>query len=259
MKDVIRDAFFTSASGYSPDRVLADSALNSFYITACRNLGLQATETELNLALLGLRKRGELRSLKSRRSNLTDLDEYSHAAEIAARMMEVKHQVSLDRMLCDPTLAVEFDQLAASFAPGYDSFRYRWAALGLRKKRSLKPELTAHIVPQEIALLGRLHELDLSKVPMQQGIYLFHTQHTTLYVGEAENLQNRLRKHLDHSDNRELARWLWQNPLSEAQIEIRALAASVSARVRRAVEAELIASRKPLFNIAMTGRARGKS
>jgi hypothetical protein len=70
-----------------------------------------------------------------------------------------------------------------------------------------------------------------------------------LYVGETSNLRSRIKKHLDHSDNRELARWLWINTAAELRLEIQVLTPKTPTRVRRALEAELIASRGPIYNV----------
>ncbi len=244
-------AFLEIRDGNSPDRVVVDPVLNQSYIDACRQRGLTDSVRELNIALLNARKKGLLTDHKSKRLGGIQGDEpFRFASEIAARILELQHQVSLDVILCDPQLVVEFDQLASQIAPGYTPFQYRWTALNLRKRSRLKPEQLSRVLPQEGVFLGRLDQLDSTTIPSEQGIYLFHANHETLYIGESENIRSRLRKHLDHSDNKELARWLWENPSSEGQLEIRVLPAGTTKRIRRAVEAELIASRQPRFNIS---------
>lgn len=57
------------------------------------------------------------------------------------------------------------------------------------------------------------------------------------------------RKHLDHSDNKSLAQWLWQHGASDLHIEFHVLPEGTAARVRKALENELINSRKPTFNV----------
>jgi excinuclease UvrABC nuclease subunit len=86
-------------------------------------------------------------------------------------------------------------------------------------------------------------------VPSEQGLYLFHTRDSCLYVGEAENLRNRIGKHLDHSDNKGLARWIWEQGNAELFIELQILDFNTTQRVRRALEQELIRGRNPVFNI----------
>ncbi len=80
-------------------------------------------------------------------------------------------------------------------------------------------------------------------------MYIFYSNRATLYVGESDNLQKRIRKHLDHSDNKELARWLWEYGDASLHLELQVLDKSITQRVRRALEIELIRSRSPVFNV----------
>ncbi len=59
----------------------------------------------------------------------------------------------------------------------------------------------------------------------------------------------RIKQHLDHSDRKELARWLWENGTEELRLEIQLLEPDTPTRVRKALEAELIRSRDPVFNV----------
>jgi hypothetical protein len=68
-------------------------------------------------------------------------------------------------------------------------------------------------------------------------------------VGEAESLRNRIGKHLDHSDNKGFARWMWEQGIDQLFLELQVLDSSISQKVRRALERELIRSRNPHFNI----------
>jgi hypothetical protein len=249
MKSELRAAFERASFGYSPDRVVADPDLNRAFLDECRRLGLASSPATINQALLNLRKQGGLRGLKSKRSSFLDEDQYRFAAEIAVRFMERRDGLSLDAILSDPAHALDFDELAARIAPGYRPVEYRWAALNLRKSRRLKPEIIGRALPAEEVSLWEIPEIDLSKLPDRPGLYVFLSSNQALYVGEAENLQNRIRKHLDHSDNRGLARWLWQEGGDDMHVEVHVLPATTSALVRRALELELIRSRDPTFNI----------
>ncbi len=141
--------------------------------------------------------------------------------------------------------------MAAALAPGFAPLQYRWAALNLRKARRLKPELLSRIAPAETVSLGRVTDVDPLCISNKQGLYIFYDPKSrkTLYVGEASNLRKRLDKHLDHSDNKSLARWLWANGFEELYLELHLLPEKTTKRVRRALEAELIGSRRPLFNV----------
>jgi len=249
MKDRLVEAFEHARQGFSTDRVVADPALNRVFLDECNRLGLDSSAARLNQSLLNLRKRGELRGLRSRRTILKDRSDYQFAAEIAARFLERKHEISLDQIICDPVLAEQFDETAKAIVPGGEPLDYRWAALNLRKQKRLKPEVLARVAPSVEVLRFKVDGLSLHTVPKNPGLYIFHSNQATLYVGECENLQNRIRTHLDHSDNKGLARWLWEFGDASLHLELQILNESLTQRMRRALELELIRSRSPVFNV----------
>jgi site-specific DNA-methyltransferase (adenine-specific) len=146
-------------------------------------------------------------------------------------------------------VASEFDQIAHRLSPGFTPVQYRWAALNLRKASQLKPEILGRVVKAVAVQTFDVSSLDIQMIPTQPGLYIFYSSDCALYVGEAENLNNRIRRHLDHSDNKGLARWIWEQGADELNLEIHALPAGTSTRVRRALEVELIRSRKSMFNV----------
>jgi len=257
----LEDAFMRVRTGFSPDRVVADPVLNKAFLLECRHEGLEGSDADVNQRLLNMRKSGRLRKLKSRRTSFPDQDDYIFASEIAVRHIERKDGLSLDRIICDPKVAAEFDAIASRIAPGYSPLQYRWAALSLRKTRRLRPETLSHVVKAVETRLLRVADVELAELPPEQGLYVFYERKNTLYVGETRSLRNRIAKHLDHSDNKGLARWLWQASTEGVSVEYHVLPRGTSTRVRRAMEAELIQSRKPIFNVAMvrvlSGRGRG--
>jgi hypothetical protein len=144
---------------------------------------------------------------------------------------------------------VELDSIAGEIASGYSSLQYRWAALNLRKARALAPEILSHVIRPASVSLGAIRSVTEDELPTGQGIYIFYSASETLYVGEGQNLRKRVAKHLDHSDNKNLARWFWAHGFKDVHLELQILGADVSTRVRKALEAELILSRRPVFNI----------
>ena len=209
------------------------------------------SEKEALHRLLNLRKKGSLSHLKSRRTVFDD-SEYRFAAEIALRYLERKLQSTLDQIICDPDSAAEFDRICNDICPGFESLHYRWAAFSLRKSRKVSPEILGHAIPPEDVILLRCNSLEIDRLPVSQGLYVFSGGKAVLYVGEAHNLKNRIRKHLEHSDNKLLARYIWDLGLDELVLELHVLPAETATKVRRAMEVELIRSRNPAFNILGT-------
>lgn len=249
MKDKLVAALNATAQGFSADRVVADPLLNVAFLRECLRLGLGGSARELNRALLNLRKAGLLGRRDSQRTSFADEADYQFAAEMTVRFLERRDGVTLDEIICDPSRANEFDRLASEIAPGYSSLQYRWAALNLRKARRLKPEILAKVAPPKSVSTFRVDEIDATQLPTGQGLYLFFTKGEALYAGETENLRKRIEKHLDHSDNKGLARWLWTYGKEQLHLEVQLLAQDTPTRVRRALELELIRSRSPVFNV----------
>ncbi len=242
------DAFEVVRNGFSVDRVIADPDLNARFLNSCRKHGLTGEDVDLNLQLFNARKRGGL-PRSTRRTVARNQDGYTFAAEIAIRSMERKHKTTLDRVLCDPKLAAEFDSVAAEIAPDFSPLEYRWAALCLRKNNRLKPEIVGRAVPTTTLGPMAASTIDISQIPTQQGVYTLTTRENVLYIGEARNLRARLKKHFEHSDNKLLARHIWEFGKADLLIEYHVLPPDTRTDVRRAMELEMIRSRRPLFNI----------
>jgi len=250
MKTAIIEALDTASDGYSSDRVVADPELNRRFISECRLRGLEDSAEDLNRALLNLRKAGGLTGRpRAKRTHFHIEDEYRFASEIAARFLERRDGISLDSIICNPVKVSEFDEVAARIVPGYSPLQYRWAALGLRKKKKLAPEITGRIVPPEDVINTPINEIVPDELPASQGIYLFISSGQLLYVGETENLRKRLKKHLEHSDNKGLARWIWEYGTESLHLELQILKSGTKTSVRKAIELELIRSRQPIFNV----------
>ena len=189
-KSAICTAYLQTRQGFSVDRVVADPDINAEFLDRCRFLGLEISRSKINLTLLNLRKSGYLRGIKSKRTSFKDEDEYRFASEIAIRFLERRDGVSLDAVICDPKLAIEFDGLASDLSPGFPPLQYRWAALNLRKKKKLSPEIVPKIVKAATVKRYRISDVVVNDIPKSQGIYFFIDSHeaVTLYIGESANL-----------------------------------------------------------------------
>jgi hypothetical protein len=255
IKDAARRAFLETHHGRSTDDVILDDDLNADFITAAHAILPDVTAREFNHQLLNLRKSGRLGKVTTIRTSLPDRDEYWHAAHIAARFMEDHHDTTVDRVMCDPALRREFDSAASSVAPGYPTYVYRKAALNLRKGSLLQPELLSKIMRSsattEFTDAATLLD-DPTLIPALPGIYTFADDTGPLYIGESEHLRSRVSTHLDHSDRKSLAHYFWKNGVTNIRVETIAFPpGSLGTRAvnRRALEASLIQSRQPRFNI----------
>ncbi len=238
----------------SADVVIVDPSINQKFISSCMKRFSGFLPVELNLALLNVRKSNDLRGLpRSQRTIVRNQDDYRFASEIAARFMERRDQITLDRILCDPKMALEFDSVAARICPGFTPFEYRWAALNLRKTRGLKPEIGARLVRPDCCFSQKVSKVVIGGIPDKNGVYLFYNHLSTLYIGETDSLFKRIKRHLVHSDNKGLAHWIWEHGIDDLHLEYHVLPEGIKTRQRKALEAELIRCRRPIFNIAGIG------
>jgi predicted GIY-YIG superfamily endonuclease len=131
----------------------------------------------------------------------------------------------------------------------------RKAALTLRKNRQLRPELIKRVADWGSVVTTYTAEqlrADPDLIPRLPGIYIFRDRTGYLYIGEAGNLRGRVEKHLDHSDRKAVAHYLWENGVTGLSVELHAFRRESDGRkanCRRAYEAELIRSRGPRLNI----------
>ena len=109
-------------------------------------------------------------------------------------MLDAGQAKSLDEILCDPTLAVEFDAFAHRLAPGHRPVDYRWAALRLRKvAKAARTRAAALTAPRRFEESNAISEFDPEGQPESPGLYLVSENSTKkLYVGETLNLRRRL-------------------------------------------------------------------
>lgn len=268
---VIIEAFAKSSGGFSSDEVLLEDSRRKKFLAAVAkrlNGGGNASEVSENEAaelskalegqacamLLKLRKAGKLTVKATKRGKSAD-PSVLPIAEIAARTISEKFDVSTDAIIADPKLREAFDVAARQVDPEVSLYDARKAALQLRKSRRLKPELVLRVADWEKDV--QVHPLtfvrdNLKQVPTKPGIYLFRDATGYIYIGEAVNLRNRLTQHLTDSDRKSLARYIEDTAGEGLSIEWHAFPSDSPAKqvaVRRAYESELIRSRKPRLNV----------
>jgi predicted GIY-YIG superfamily endonuclease len=252
----VKTTFLSQFVAWSADDIIIDDETNRRFTKACRDLVPSAKDYEINWTLLNLRKSSNIGPSKGKKKRRpTDHSDYLFAAEIAARQMEDKYRLTIDRVLCDPERKSEFDSIAKQIVPDVTAYLLRKAALTLRKTRRLRPEFIKRIANWGTSVITRAAQdlqNDPESIPRQPGIYIIRDKSGYLYIGEADNLHKRLKKQLDHSDRKALARYLWEMGIQELSVELHVFAADSEGRRtanRRAYESELIRSRKPRFNI----------
>jgi hypothetical protein len=256
--DIVKEAFFTSHDGVSTDELLCDDGklamFDTFVQQRARSESILVTVTESRHLLLNIRKSGKLGPVVDKRYR-GNHEPYKHVAETAARICEDRHRTTVDRILCDPAMRADFDEAAGRFRTVASAKDLRLAAMSLRKAKHLQPLVAQKLLPptRVIQLSVTAIQQNGSQVPRVPGTYVFSTSSQCLYVGEADDLHRRVvKEHCVHSDRQQLAHHLWQHGPDDVFVEIRSYEGVPDAKkkpVRRALEAELIESRRPAFNI----------
>jgi DNA modification methylase len=248
----VKEAFQRAADGYAPDRVIADPVLNATFIDECSRLKLLGRPRDWNLKLLSLRKNRQLAEVNTvKRTHLPWklLDPFAFASEIALRRMLDLGCPSLDYVICDPIAVLRFDEFARTFAPGFSSLQYRWAALYLRKRARLWGRSSVRDkrqVPLKDWRRIRLDECSLPAVRPMPGVYLLtqcRDDATPVYVGETLNLFYRAEQTLRGRSA------LDQFVPNSGEWELRWFELEgVAQRERRGLQSLLIADNRPPMN-----------
>jgi site-specific DNA-methyltransferase (adenine-specific) len=212
----IAQAYLEVREGYSIDRVVADPELDRRYLRRCRELGLAGTDFDLNWKLFTGRKNKYFSDLpKTKTYTASRKDEFEFSCEIAIRYVQEEYrslkdrEISLDKIICDPDLAAEFDRVAMKLAPGFTSLDYRWVALGVRKAAGRYSSKAETVKLPTFEVLGTTTGVRPSTLPAEPGIYLFRCADESLFIGETENLRHRIERHLDCGGKTGFPDWLY--------------------------------------------------
>lgn len=255
--ELIVQAFSETSDGWSSDEVILQTQLNEKFLAAAhkklKSEGVaEVVDAAINWRLMTLRKAGKLKVKSTRRAKRSE-QQVQPLAEVAMRSIQDKSKLSSDRIMADPALRAEFDEVVKGLQAEVDLYAVRKAAFQLRKTRRLQPELISRL-----ADWGRVvstHSIDdlrsgVVGVDAKPGVYIFRDKTGYLYIGQTENLKKRMAEHLEGSHNPMLAKYLKSE--SEATVELHSFdpkSRAKEVRVRRAYESELIRSRKPKFNV----------
>lgn len=196
-------------------------------------MGLPGKAFDWNHRLMNLRKAGHFKGLPSSKPTTFDFEEkafdrYRFACEIAIQRFEHEGKMTLDHILCDPQLASGFDRYVLAMLPEEpSSLEIRWFALRIRKNanRISKSSASLDTIIPKAKETENPFNLKLSKVPSEPGLYWLSGDRRHLYVGETENLRERL--DVQFGGQRKFD--FWETPLEKLE-----LAFSVAALPTRA-------------------------
>ncbi len=250
----IAQAYLETRGGMPTDRVIADPELDQKFLHRCRELGLRGTDYELNWKLMCARKASYLKDMpKTRKYTPRRIDEFEYASEMALAHMaetladEFPGGLSLDRIICDPLLAKEFDRIAAVLAPNYTSLEYRWAAFGVRKAAGRYRAKAARADLLQFDRLGSTKGIKASQIPEDSGVYIFRNDDSSLFIGETENLRARIERHFESSQHLGVPDWIYGGKKLPLELGIVSLS-STSSTKRKISELRAIEEYSPILN-----------
>jgi hypothetical protein len=133
LRSLVTSAFEATHDGWSSDEVILNSELNEKFIAYCQSQLPEVKEKIFNWTLINMRKAGQLKIPTTKR-NLEPVGHLAPLAEIAARHVCNRHNLSVDQIMCDPKLRSEFDEVVNLLASQADKYSVRKAAFYLRKQ-----------------------------------------------------------------------------------------------------------------------------
>lgn len=183
----LKSALDVAREGFSPDRVIADPAMNEAFIERCRTFGLDNDVFTLNKSLLHFRKAGQLQGLGSKKTIVRAQWRFAYASEIAGRAVCLRYGTSIDTVLCHPKLVEQFDSIAGKLAADASVFERRWCALNIRKRGSAHVGLARKVL-NRLRWSTRRQLQELTDIPEVPGICELFEEDRLLLVCESANL-----------------------------------------------------------------------
>ncbi len=239
----------------SVDLYVADPTRNAAFLTECRKIGITTSDYRINKTLLSARKNNHLPKLKSSTTSV-DYRKQAFACELAATELRYRTGATIDDILCDPILALEFDDIAQKITPGLTSFEYRWAILSIRKgwaflntrKVSQPQALPASYKMPEFGRKLRIIVDSLDRVPETSGVYRLFEKEKLLYLRSTDHLRSDIESHRDPNAIRAITEKLWKPKPEDFLVDYAVITEKKKAYLQ-ALEKKLVEDDHPLFNV----------
>ena len=97
--------------------------------------------------------------------------------------------------------------------------------------------------------MGSTKTLKISQLPQTQGVYLFRSNSSAIFVGDTSNLRHRIERHLEFGGESGLPQWLDNMQRERVEIGIISLEPSAPYGDRQRIELGAIKSLRPVFNV----------
>lgn len=255
-------AFEAVRHGMAPERVLWDDKLSNAFEDRARKLGLNAPTAQLRRRLLNVRKnkaRYERHGIRLSETTVVDphpsvVPQYAHAIEFALVKLHNRHGASIDDILFDPTLTLEYEKLASVVAQDLTSTDLRLAALYIRKTRyvarrelDLFDQLDADVIQRDFQEIGTAKTATAKDAPASEGLIEVLENDRFLYISRNENLRAVVGQFVTGDTLRLMANHFWSPKRESISIRILPGTSFHDTSVQR-WQLKLIQAKSPLFN-----------
>lgn len=256
------EAFEDVRGGRAPDRLLWDVELANRFHRKARSLGVHAPGKILTRRIINIRKNStryrklgiEIQPSTVKEPHASIVSRYAHAVEFALVRLRYRYGASIDDVLMDPALGVEYIELASEMAKGLTEEQLRLGALYIRKSRfmarkdqTLFEDLNVQEIEPALQPIGSFAEAEVDAVPESIGLIEVAEPKRTLYIARNTDLRAAVGELVKSSTLASMANRFWHpNP---QLLTLRILPGESFENVTlRYWQLKLIAEREPVFN-----------
>jgi hypothetical protein len=258
---IIARAFEEIRQGLAVDRVLADPDLARKFFCRCQQLGVTAPAAAINRRLFRFRK-SPGRFIRIQPATVTepkrDFSPYLFAADMAIAQIRYRFGASVDDILADPEIGMEFDRLVEKLHPGWSALEYRLAALHVRKSRYFKPDeiplfeaikkVRTDNLAEDRGTLDKLDIQELSRSDAIIGLVEKARSSRFLYIAQAKSVQETVAPFLKQSVFEALANFFWSPSLSSIYLIVYDIHGQYHKASQSLWTKRLIRDKSPIFN-----------
>jgi hypothetical protein len=238
------------------DRLLADPQLAMRFVQAAKKLGVDAPPALIKRRLMRLGKiGGRLPKATEKDPKPSINDRNAFAIEYGVVRIAHLYGATVDDILCEDYLGLEYQKIVESLAPGYAPQIYRLGALYLRKTRNLKSakkDAIRSLDPCEIEAswvdLGSVNEVKESTLAtIGPGILDLDEPGRSLYIAKTDSVADLASTFLDPQLWDAIGNHFW-HPNME-RIHMKVLPQAKIQEQATSWELRLIQTLEPVFNI----------
>ncbi|MCK6484120.1 MAG: hypothetical protein HUU22_06770 [Phycisphaerae bacterium] len=260
--ELIKRAFGAVAAGLSADRLLADPSLARAFDHKAKELGIAAPPALIRKRLLRMRKSGGRLPKTTIKERVPSIEPHNaFAIEYSVVRLSRLFGATVDDILCDESLAGEFQTMVGSLAPQCSPLTCRLGALYLRKSRhtqSSRRHLIEQLHPSSVndrwLDLGTINEIASNALAgVNAGILRVDEAERSLYISRSDAVAEMASTFINPFLWDRIANHFWHP--HAAGIRLKVLPASAVSEPLEDWELRLIQLIEPVFNMRVTARA----